>query len=643
MNAAVELDAPISDLLRRVRSGYLPPPELTVSEFSDEHIIVTSGPLAGTHWQTSFAPYQRGILDAFHEPGVQIVAVMGSSQWGKTACVVNIVAYHIAHDPCPILVVEPTVKPMAEDFSKNRLEPVIKATPILSDTVSKKRAKDASNTTFAKTFRGGSIAITGANSASSLAARPTRLLACDEIDRYPAELPGEGNTLSIAFKRTTAYRQRRRIILTSSPTLEDGPIHTWFKRGDQRRYFVPCPSCDTMHPYEWANLRWERNDPSTARLHCPACDYAIDDAERVAILSKGEWRSTRKVAADAGDQSGEAPPPDVEFEDDTIVSFHIWEAYSPMSSLKEIVIGFLRARKAQKSGDASEMHTWQNTTLGEPVIADKGEGVEPHVLLMRKEAYPEGIDLPEDVCCLTMGVDVQDYWLEAYVIGWGIGEESWLIDHHRFDGNTEQPEPWAQLDELIDHKYQHALGVELTVQSTCIDSAGHRTTIVYDYGAKRIGRRVFVIIGRDGQRPIVSAPTIVKWGKEKRQVPLYTIGVDSAKSLVVGRLKLTAPGPGYVHLPHTAWATEEMCEQLTSERLVTRKVKGVPVQEWRKIRARNEALDCFAYAVGALRLIHPNLEQLHARLRNTEPPKPPPKPSPATRWVPQRPGWFSQR
>src|SRR5690242_8418309 len=99
----------VGELLQRVRSAFLPPPELKVSEFSDQHIIVTSGPLAGSHWQTDFAPYQRGILDAFHEPGVEVAVVEGSSQWGKTASAVNIVAYHIAHDPCSILVVEPTV------------------------------------------------------------------------------------------------------------------------------------------------------------------------------------------------------------------------------------------------------------------------------------------------------------------------------------------------------------------------------------------------------------------------------------------------------------------------------------------------------------------------------------------------------
>ena len=123
----------VETVLERVRSGWAPPPLLTVSEFCDRELVVTTGPLAGTHWQTDFAPYQRGILDALHEPGVEYVAVRGSSQFGKTSIAVAVVAYHIAHDPCPILIVEPTVDPMARDFAKNRLDPVIAASPRLRE------------------------------------------------------------------------------------------------------------------------------------------------------------------------------------------------------------------------------------------------------------------------------------------------------------------------------------------------------------------------------------------------------------------------------------------------------------------------------------------------------------------------------
>jgi phage terminase large subunit GpA-like protein len=627
----------IRNLLRRVRSGFLPPPELRVSEFSDAHIIVTSGPLTGTRWKTDFAPYQRGILDAFHEQGVEIVVVMGSSQWGKTACAVNIVAYHIAHDPCSILVVEPTVDPMAKDFAKNRIEPVIAATEVLSEKVSKRRAKDASNTTLQKTFRGGSLAIGGANSAASLAARATRLLILDEIDRYPAELPGEGNTLAIAMKRTTAYGSRRRIGMFSSPTLVDGPIHFHFKKGDQRRYHVPCPSCDTMHPFEWANVRWENDDPKTARMHCPACDHPINDAERVAILARGEWIAERQDRPEKH-----------------IVSFHLWEAYSPMSSLHGIVSNFLSAREKQKAGDNSEMHTWQNTTLGEPIEPDKGEGVEPHVLLLRRESFgSDDVDLPMGVCCLTMGVDVQDERLELVVVGWGVKEESWVIDRQMFPGDTRRPEPWDSLTEVLEHQYRHENGLQYPILAACIDSAGHRTDMVYHYAATYAARRVYAVIGRGGQQPIVSSPSPRRYGQGERTVPLYTIGVDGAKAIVVSRLALTERGPGYVHLPHSEWCDEEFAAQLTSERLVTKLKKGIRVQEWKKIRPRNEALDCYVYALGAFYQQQPDskrradwlAEQATKLANQNNPSRPPPAPPVTTPpkktgWVPARKSWL---
>ena len=614
-------------LLSRALARFAPPPLLTVSQYADREIVVTSGPLSGTHWQTDFAPYQRGILDAFHEPGVQVVVVMGSSQWGKTACAVNIVAYHMAYDPCGILVIEPTVDPMAKDFARNRLEPVIAATRSLSDVVSKKRAKDSSNTILTKTFRGGSVSIGGANSASSLAARAVRLLVLDEIDRYPAELPGEGNTLAIALKRTTSYGRRRRVLILSSPTLRDGPIDAWFQRGDQRRFEVPCPGCGVFFAYQWSQIRWTDDDPATARLHCPHCDHGLDDVERLAVLAKGHWE-----------------PDHPERRDKSIVSFHLWEAYSPLSSLGAIVSSFLQAHADQKHGDKSTMHTWQNTTLGEPIEPDRGDGVEPHALLVRREPFDAAA--PGGVCLLTMGVDVQDDRLELLVVGWGPGEESWILDRDTLGGDTSQAEPWTALNEVLDRTYLHESGVALSIHAACIDSAGHRTTMVYDYAARKAARRVYAIIGREGQRPIVSSPSPRRWGREQRKVPLYTVGVDAAKALWVSRLNVVEKGRGYVHLPLADWCDEELAAQLTSERLLTRFSKGVPTQVWKKMRPRNEALDCAVYALAALRLTHPDLDALAARMSGTAPK--PPSSGQATKpdagWIPRRQGsWLHGR
>ena len=611
-------------LLDEIRSMWAPPPRLTVSEFADAELVVPTGPQAGTKWRTDFAPYQRGILDAFSEPGVEHVVVMGSSQWGKTSIALNLVAYHVVHDPCPILVVEPTRDPMAKDFSKNRLDPLIAATPALQERFSKKRARDSSNTTYLKTFQGGLLAIAGANSAASLASRSIRLLVLDEIDRYPPQLRGEGNTIQIALKRTVTYGTRRRVLMLSSPTMVHAPIDAWFQRGDQRRYHVPCVACGAMHAYEWANVRWEDDDPSSARIYCPECGYGMDDAERIAVLDDGEWRAG--VDGERG-----------------LVSFHMWEAYSPFSKLQEMAAGFVRARAQQKAGDASEMHTWQNTTLGQPVQHDTGEGVEPIALMLRRESY--AAPAPEGVACITMGVDTQDDRLEALVVGWGPGEESWIIDRQLLPGDTSQPEPWAMLDRLLSHEYKHASGQRIPIQATCIDSAGHRTKEVYEYCRRNGARRVYATIGRAGDRVIVSSPSRPQRGRGGRKVPLYTIGVDAAKATLVSRMALTERGPGYIHIPHEDWADEELCAQLTSERLVTRWHHGVPKTQWRNFRPRNEMLDCAVLALAALRLLNPDLELLAERLVNPEASTKPVSKEPQRQpWIrPRGRAWFDRR
>ena len=608
-------------------SSSLRRPRLTVSEFADREIVVTTGPLSGTHWRTDFAPYQRGILDVFSEPGIEFLILKCSSQVGKTASCIIFVSYHMVHDPCPILVVEPTVKPMAEDFGRNRLNTIIEASPALREVVSPAKSKDSSNTILSKSFRGGFLAIGGANSAASLASRSVRLLLLDEIDRYPLELKGEGATIQVALRRTMTYRGRRRVVMASTPTLEGAPIDAWYERGDQRRFHVPCPECKVRFAYTWKQVRWVDDDPTTARMHCPACDYGLDDADRVAVLGGGEW------VADKPDRR-----------EKNIASFHLWEAYSPLSSLAEIVTQFRAARDAQKRGDQSEMHTWQNTVLGEAVPEDAGEGLESTEVLIRRETF--AAEVPAGAVFLTLGIDTQDDRLEILVTGWGPGEEMWFVDHQIIFGDTSQPHAWEELAAFLDREYKHESGRTLTFGSASIDSAGHRTSEVYAFVRKYGFRKVYAIIGRDGDRPVLSLPSNAKRVKNTPKMLLFTVGVDAAKALIYGRLKLTEPGPGYIHLPNADWCDVEFGEQLCSERLVTRFSKGRPVKVWVNIRPRNEVLDMSVYALHALRTAHPNLTEL-ADLMELPVDSPPPNRTAPRRngdpWIAKKPrGWMSR-
>lgn len=73
--------------------------------------------------------------------------------------------------------------------------------------------------------------------------------------------------------------------------------------------------------------------------------------------------------------------------------------------------------------------------------------------------------------------------------------------------------------------------------------------------------------------------------------PVQINGVDQAKVLIYSRLRLIAPGPGYVHFPDAAGCDEKYFAQLTAEKLVSRHRMGRATQEWLQLRHRNEALD----------------------------------------------------
>jgi phage terminase large subunit GpA-like protein len=77
------------------------------------------------------------------------------------------------------------------------------------------------------------------------------------------------------------------------------------------------------------------------------------------------------------------------------------------------------------------------------------------------------------------------------------------------------------------------------------------------------------------------------------------IGTDTAKDRIFARMKIPAPGPGFMHLPD--FADDEYLAQLTSEKAVRRYKRGRgTVREYIKTRARNEALDLEVYALAAL-------------------------------------------
>jgi phage terminase large subunit GpA-like protein len=514
---------------------------------------------------------------------IQRVVMMFAAQTGKTEAGSNWLGYVIDHAPGPMLCVQPTVE-MAKRLSKQRLESMITDTPCLAAKIAPARARDSGNTMFSKEFSGGIMLLTGANSATGLRSAPCRYLFADEVDAFPSDVDGEGDPVALAERRTTTFA-RRKILLTSTPTVKDfSRIEAEYLRSDQRRFYVPCPSCGGMQWLQWPRLKWDAKRPGDVRYQCEHCGERFEENHKAAMLSAGEWRAT-------------APS------DGRTAGFQLSGLYSPLGwcSWEQLVDDFLRAKS-----DAPALKAFVNTRLAETWEEDYAAAVSADGLMTKRLAYESGT-CPDGVVLLTCGVDVQDNRLAVSVWGWGEGETGWMIWHQELMGDPTQTEVWAQLDQVLVTEWATAGGKSLKVSQVAVDSGGHCTHEVYRYVRDRVRQNVVAIKGSSRRNsPAVGkgSKVDVSWQGRvlKRGVTLYQLGTDTIKTTLFGRLRHNeAGGIGTLHFGMAA--DEEYFRQLTSERQALRYHRGFPIREWvKKAGDRNEALDCVVYAYAAMLL-----------------------------------------
>jgi len=555
------------------------PPKLTVSQWADENRRLSPESSAEPgRWRTSRAEYQREIMDTVADARIETIVIMSSAQVGKTEIINNIVGYFIDQDPAPMMVLQPTVD-MAKTWSHDRLAPMVRDTPALKSLIADNKSRASSNTLFHKSFPGGHITMTGANSPTGLASRPIRIVCCDEVSRYPQSAGAEGDPVNLIRKRTTTFHNRK-IVLTSTPTLKGAcRIEQEFSVSDRRYYEVPCPHCQHEQRLKWANVQWPEGKPQEAVMVCTECGGVIEDKHKPKMIKNGKW-----VAELPGGK---------------IAGFHLNELYSPWRTFADVAEDFAEAKKNPET-----LKTWVNTSLGE-TWEEAGESLSEHLLSERKENY--AIDaIPPEVLLLTAGADIQKDRIEVSIVGWGLDQECWILDHLVIYGDPTQQKVWHELEEVLTKTYDGH-----RIAGAAIDS-GYLTEYVYQFTKPRSSRRVFAIKGQAGMgKPLTTKPKPVG----RTRTPMYTVGVDTAKRTIYARLRLTS-GEGYIHFGVDF--DDEYFQQLTAEKMVTKYRRGFPVMEFVKTRDRNEALDCLAYAYAALDNLNVKLAALAAKRKQKQ-------------------------
>lgn len=575
-----------------------PDPIFTVTEWADKYRVLSRVSSAEPgKWRTSRTPYLKDIMDDLSTVSpIQEVIVMKGAQVGFTELGNNWTGYVIDHAPGPML----SVMPRDEDAKKNskiRIAPMIESSERLSMRVKDARTRDSGNTVLQKDFAGGVLYMTGANSAAGLRSMPVRYLNLDEVDEYPGDLEGQGDPVGLARKRTATFSSKKKILMGSTPTIEGrSRIESAFKQTNQKYYFVPCPECGHMQVLVWSNMKWEWGKPSTVHYECEKNGCKIKNWQKTWMLDPAngaEWRAT------------------AEGKSEVVNGYHLSSLYSPVGwfSWEEAVAEWEEARDEK---NLEKLKTFINTTLGE-TWKDAGEAPDWKKIYDRREPYKRNT-LPDGVCFLTAGVDVQEDRIEVEVVGWGRNKRSWSIDYRVFPGDTNnlESEAWKAMDELVEEVWQTSGGADLPLKLTAIDT-GYRTQTVYNWCRKYPITKVIAVKGSEGQSVLMSEPRAVdvklsnKRRKIRRGLKLFTIGTSVAKSELYGWLRLQPPEDGvfpygFCHFPDEY--SEEHFKRLTAEELQTTFVRGFKRHAWVKSNnERNEQLDCRVYARGAAAMV----------------------------------------
>lgn len=581
-----------------ISAAVTPPSTVTPGAWAAKSLVLVEGPRAGQIWDPAQAPYICAIIDGVfcgpHTKGT----VRKSAQVGYTQGLTALAGWIISQSPARALIVLPTTA-MALSLNREKLQPAIEATPELKRRVmSMSKRESLGSSALYKSFPGGSISITGANSAAELQMRTIKFALCDEIDQWPKDLEGQGSPMAMVDGRQIAFHATRdyRKLQGGTPTLKGSSlVETEFEAGDQRFQRLPCPHCGERIRLVFGGfaegeggtgLRFNRAHPYDAHYVAQCCGARIEHWQKGAMIA---------AALDLPDYGFVAEKP----EPGRHPSWHIDSISSNFTTWDKIAETFIAA-----GDDPQKLKSFYNHWLG-LAYEEKSDAPDWTVLYKRRESYAER-SIPADALLVTMGVDVQKRGLYVEMVGWTPDVRSYTLYATYITagtiekpGDTSDPDDpcWRRLSELHETAIPDAFGGSRRIDATAVDCKYH-APVVYDWVRRH--HMAFAVRTIDGWgRPALSAPIAVDFdwrGKRvKRGAQQWQSGSYNLKALFYTYLRremeivegaVTAPR-GFCHFG--SFLDERYFRQITAE-YIGRDKAGKQI--WKERDPDNHWLDC---------------------------------------------------
>jgi phage terminase large subunit GpA-like protein len=579
------------------------------------------------------APYCREIADRFskNDP-TQEVAIMKGVQLGLTTSVIeNIIGYSLDLDPCPMMFVFPN-KDQAEEYKKIKIDGLIDNSNLRSRITAEtdnKNSRRTGDTAALIEFKGGFLKFVSANNPKELRSTHIKKALLDELDGYPDKVGQEGDPIQIVTSRTDSYSELgRKICYNSTPALKhNSKIYAYFLKGDQRKFYVPCPICGEMQelvfyqadgglysderavvkgknqtktkPYGvmFNAEQCQSGDYSSVCYRCKHCGGEFKDHFKRSIEQKGEWRPTAHSKVPL------------------FTSYHISALYSQTRPWWRIVQRFIEAGK-----DPQKLQVFYNLDLGLPFEQREGNIEYQQVHRLRDDRRNKNI-VPKEALFMTCAADVQHNRIEAEIKAYGDRFRCWGIDHRVFYGNPMDiyDSCWQQFRAIKDEVFTDGRKVDIQL----VDSGdGETQSAVYDF-CETFGDGV--IMPLKGLRVTERTKEKVRVSeiKDYRMISLVEIYVDLYKNTLARYFSQEEPlndsyYPDGWHTFANSY-TDEYFRQLSTEQRVKVVTPGGGIKIQWKQHGRNEAFDLNVYNLAAADLFIKNFSIYVLGLEYTDP------------------------
>lgn len=628
------------DLARSLEVAVRPQRELTVAESARSVLRIHQPGGYSGQWSPEETPYMVGPMNALASRRHEAVCFVGPSRTGKTMGLLDgWLARNVVYDPGDMMICHMT-EDDARKYSKQRIDRAIKNSPQLRAMLGRSSHDDNVHDKF---FKNGMYLNIIWPSSSKLSGTDYKYVAFTDYDRIPDDIDGEGSGFVLGLKRTQTFMSRGMALFESSPgrdlsdphwrpaTPHEAPPVTGivgiYNRSDRHRWYWQCPDCSEYFEAApglalFSSLPDERelmeevrtaSLPAMAAHHanviCPHCGSIIEQRHKPHLnrIETARWVADGQSVTRDGDVIGDAPA-------SSIAGFWLGGVAAAYQKWDSLILRYLQGlREYAMSGSDLTLKATINTDQGMPylprhLLQDKGASVED-----RTEEI-ERYHVPEEARFLVATADVQGGSAGRFVCevrAFGPHLESWLVD--RFSITTTErngvaaqvdpagyPEDWDLLTEkMVRATYRLHDGREMRVLRTAVDTGGESGTTPNAYQWLRrlrqagLSSRVMLVKGgsNDKAKPVTQGTARDNKGKAMRDMPLWLVNTDYFKDLIAASLRRQSPGPGYFHAPD--WLPTSYFDELKAE---IRQANG----KWKKVRARNEALDLWVYALAAV-------------------------------------------